>query len=61
VGEVKVVFFALMGAVIIFLEGKLFRVGQSVFGLFSVVTLCLTFIQAYQWVIVQVKQCLYVL
>ena len=43
-----------MALVIIFLEGKLFQSGTSVFGLFTVLSLCLATMQAYFWILVQV-------
>ena len=47
-------FWASMALVIIFLEGKLFQSGTSVFGLFTVLSLCLATMQAYFWILVQV-------
>lgn len=55
VGEVIVAFWASMVIVVIFLENSLFIEGTSVFGLFSILALCLAFVQAYFWVVVQVS------
>ena len=55
IGEVIVAFWATMVLVIIFLEGKLFQSGTSVFGLFTVLSLCIAALQAYFWLIVQVS------
>ncbi len=55
IGEVMVVFYFTFMIVIIFIEAKLFGVGKSVFGLFSVIFLCLAFVQAYLWIVVQVR------
>ena len=54
IGEIIVAFWATMVLVIIFLEGKLFQSGTSVFGLFTVLSLCVAALQAYFWLIVQV-------
>ena len=53
IGEIIVAFWASMALVIIFLEGKLFQSGTSVFGLFTVLSLCLATMQAYFWILVQ--------
>ena len=55
IGEIIVAFWASMALVIIFLEGKLFQSGTSVFGLFTVLSLCLATMQAYFWILVQVS------
>ena len=55
IGEVIVVFYFSMSIVIIFLEANLFTSGTSVFGLFSILCLCIAFIQAYFWILVQVS------
>ena len=55
IGEVVVVFYFSMSIVIIFLEANLFTSGTSVFGLFSILCLCIAFIQAYFWILVQVS------
>ena len=54
-----IAFWASLVILIIFLESHLFIRGTSVFGLFSILSLCLAFIQSYFWVVVQSLYCRY--